>query len=191
MSALAGFFVALTGGRPTLQVDDAGPGIAPADRERVFDRFYRHAAGAESGSGLGLAIVRGIAKQHAASVSLEDSALGGARFVVGIPVDFGDTSFDREPDSFEVFEAENSHVAIEILEQHPGIHVMFSDVDMPGGLDGLRLAELVRNRWPPIKIIITSGHMDLTNLVAHYIEKVLPKPYSPEKVVDAIRELVE
>jgi CheY-like chemotaxis protein len=68
---------------------------------------------------------------------------------------------------------------------------MFSDVDMPGGLDGLRLAELVRNRWPPIKIIITSGHLDLTNLVAHYIEKVLPKPYSPEKVVAAIRELVE
>ncbi|HEY4067434.1 MAG TPA: ATP-binding protein [Burkholderiaceae bacterium] len=74
--------VADEGGRPTLQVDDAGPGIAPADRERVFDRFYRHAAGDESGSGLGLAIVRSIAKQHDASVTLGDSPLGGLRVVV-------------------------------------------------------------------------------------------------------------
>lgn len=69
-------------GVPTLQVDDAGPGIAPADRERVFDRFYRHAAHDESGSGLGLAIVRGIAAQHGASVTLADSPLGGLRVVV-------------------------------------------------------------------------------------------------------------
>ena len=69
-------------GVPTLRVDDAGPGIAPADRERVFDRFYRHAAGDESGSGLGLAIVRGIAAQHRAGVTLEDSPLGGLRVVV-------------------------------------------------------------------------------------------------------------
>jgi two-component system OmpR family sensor kinase/two-component system sensor histidine kinase QseC len=58
------------------------PGHRPADRERVFDRFYRHAAGDESGSGLGLAIVRGIAAQHRAGVTLEDSPLGGLRVVV-------------------------------------------------------------------------------------------------------------
>jgi signal transduction histidine kinase len=72
---------------PTLHVDDAGPGIAPADRERVFDRFYRHAAGDESGSGLGLAIVRGIAKQHHASVTLGESKLGGLSVVVRFGVD--------------------------------------------------------------------------------------------------------
>ncbi len=69
-------------GVPTLLVDDAGPGIAPTDRERVFDRFYRHAAGDEPGSGLGLAIVRGIAQQHHASVTLADSPLGGLRVAV-------------------------------------------------------------------------------------------------------------
>jgi len=67
---------------PTLLVDDAGPGIAPTDRERVFDRFYRHAAGDEPGSGLGLAIVRGIAQQHHASVTLAGSPLGGLRVAV-------------------------------------------------------------------------------------------------------------
>jgi len=69
-------------GVPTLQVDDAGPGIAPADRERVFDRFYRHAAGDEPGTGLGLAIVRSVAERHGATVALGDSPLGGLRVVV-------------------------------------------------------------------------------------------------------------
>jgi two-component system OmpR family sensor kinase/two-component system sensor histidine kinase QseC len=66
-------------GVPTLQVDDAGPGIAPADRERVFDRFYRHAAGDEPGTGLGLAIVRSVAERHGATVALGESPLGGLR----------------------------------------------------------------------------------------------------------------
>ena len=70
------------GDAAVLQVDDAGPGIAPAERERVFDRFYRHAAGDEPGSGLGLAIVRSVAERHGASVALDTSALGGLRVTV-------------------------------------------------------------------------------------------------------------
>ncbi len=70
------------GGAPRLVVDDAGPGIAPADRERVFDRFHRQAAGDEPGTGLGLAIVRGIAERHGAVVVLGDSPLGGLRVSV-------------------------------------------------------------------------------------------------------------
>ena len=65
-----------------LQVDDAGPGIPPEERERVFDRFYRHAAGDEAGTGLGLAIVRSVAARHGAAVALGDSALGGLRVTV-------------------------------------------------------------------------------------------------------------
>jgi len=63
----------------TVQVDDAGPGIPPAERERVFDRFYRRAAGGEGGTGLGLAIVRRVADAHHAQVRLEDSPMGGLR----------------------------------------------------------------------------------------------------------------
>jgi two-component system OmpR family sensor kinase/two-component system sensor histidine kinase QseC len=69
-------------GRPILQVDDAGPGIPPAERERVFDRFYRRADAGETGSGLGLAIVRSIARTHGAAVELADSPLGGLRVTV-------------------------------------------------------------------------------------------------------------
>lgn len=71
--------VAQRDGAPTLQVDDSGPGIPPAERERVFDRFYRRGQGDESGSGLGLAIVRSVAQRHRATVALGDSPLGGLR----------------------------------------------------------------------------------------------------------------
>jgi signal transduction histidine kinase len=77
--------VGVEGGRPTLQVDDAGPGIPVAERERVFDRFYRRSTGDEAGSGLGLAIVRSVAAQHGALLTLGDSALGGLRVRVEFP----------------------------------------------------------------------------------------------------------
>ena len=65
---------------PLLTVDDSGPGIPEAERERVFERFVRGAASAETaGSGLGLAIVRSIARRHGASVALGSSPLGGLR----------------------------------------------------------------------------------------------------------------
>jgi len=70
------------GGAALLRVDDAGPGIPPDERARVFDRFYRHAAGDEAGTGLGLAIVRSVAERHSATVALGDSPLGGLRVEV-------------------------------------------------------------------------------------------------------------
>lgn len=62
-----------------LAIEDSGPGIAPVDRERAFDRFFRGNAEGETGSGLGLAIVQNIARQHGTEVSLGTSALGGLK----------------------------------------------------------------------------------------------------------------
>jgi signal transduction histidine kinase len=82
-------------GRPTLTVDDAGPGIAAADRERVFTRFVRGAAagesGAEPGSGLGLAIVRAVAERHGAELELGNSPAGGLRVCLRFPAGFSAT----------------------------------------------------------------------------------------------------
>ena len=72
-------------GLPTLTVDDAGPGIPAADRERVFDRFYRRGLSEEPGTGLGLAIVRGVAQRHGARVTLGDAPLGGLRVTLQFP----------------------------------------------------------------------------------------------------------
>jgi two-component system, OmpR family, sensor kinase len=68
-----------------LEVTDNGPGIAAADRARVFDRFYRRAAAQESGTGLGLAIVKAIAERHAARVSLDEAPGGGLHVIVRFP----------------------------------------------------------------------------------------------------------
>lgn len=77
--------LALDDGAPLLTVDDSGPGIPPAERGKVFDRFVRRSAQGESGSGLGLAIVRSVAQRHGATVSLADSPLGGLRVQVRWP----------------------------------------------------------------------------------------------------------
>ncbi|MEO8925171.1 MAG: ATP-binding protein [Caldimonas sp.] len=66
-------------GHVLLRIDDAGPGIAEAERERVFDRFYRRAEHDELGSGLGLAIVKSVAATHGAAVTLDRSPAGGLR----------------------------------------------------------------------------------------------------------------
>jgi signal transduction histidine kinase len=67
-------------------VDDNGPGIPPAERERMFDRFHRREPGQGSGSGLGLAIVRAIARQHGGTVTLQDAPAGGLRAQVTLPL---------------------------------------------------------------------------------------------------------
>lgn len=74
-----------THGAVVLEVTDTGPGISAADRERVFDRFYRHPTARESGTGLGLAIVRAIAERHSAKVSLHEAPGGGLRVAVRFP----------------------------------------------------------------------------------------------------------
>jgi signal transduction histidine kinase len=73
-----------TGG-PALAVEDAGPGVAPEDRQRVFDRFWRAPDAPAGGTGLGLAIARWIAEHHGGTISVDRSAAGGARFEVRLP----------------------------------------------------------------------------------------------------------
>ena len=58
---------------------------------------------------------------------------------------------------FTMYEAGNAEEAIPLLELHDDIRAMFTDINMPGSMDGLKLAHYVRGRWPPIKLIITSG----------------------------------
>jgi signal transduction histidine kinase len=68
-----------------LEVIDSGSGIPAADRDRVFDRFYRRASANETGTGLGLAIVKAIAERHGARVVLVDAPSGGLQVTVSFP----------------------------------------------------------------------------------------------------------
>jgi two-component system, OmpR family, sensor kinase len=77
-----------TGAFATVTVSDAGPGIPAADRERVFERFVRldSARSTTSGAGLGLPIARWIAEAHAGTLTVEENAGGGCRFVLRLPL---------------------------------------------------------------------------------------------------------
>jgi two-component system, response regulator PdtaR len=84
---------------------------------------------------------------------------------------------------FTVYEASNADEAIRILETHHGIRVVFTDINMPGSMDGLKLAHYVRGRWPPIKLIITSGHPlpadeDFPEGAAYFTKSLTQKPTS-------------
>ena len=70
-----------------LRVDDAGPGIPVAERERVFEKFYRSDAvrGQQPGTGLGLAIARGIVEAHGGTIRVAESPFGGASFIIVLP----------------------------------------------------------------------------------------------------------
>jgi signal transduction histidine kinase len=76
-------------GEALLTVEDDGPGVPPDDRSRVFDRFFRGEAARHKradGSGLGLAIAAWIVRRHGGTITVHDSALGGAEFRVGLPL---------------------------------------------------------------------------------------------------------
>jgi CheY-like chemotaxis protein len=60
---------------------------------------------------------------------------------------------------FEAVEAGNADEAVRILESRTDIRIVLTDIDMPGSINGLKLAAAVRDRWPPIEIIIVSGHV--------------------------------
>ena len=90
---------------------------------------------------------------------------------------------------FEAIEAGNADEAITILRGRPDIHVVFTDIKMPGSMDGLKLAWFVRERWPPVKIVVTSGHFTVRDGDLPKDGVFLPKPYTPTKIVHTLREL--
>jgi CheY-like chemotaxis protein len=96
-----------------------------------------------------------------------------------------------EEAGFEVEEAANAAQAIRILESRKDIRLVFTDVDMPGSMDGLKLAAYVRDRWPPIKIIVTSGHVSVTADQIPAGGRFFSKPYDRPEIAQAVRELIQ
>jgi two-component system, response regulator PdtaR len=94
-----------------------------------------------------------------------------------------------EAAGFKVVEAESADEAIGILERRLDITVVFTDIQMPGSMDGLKLAAAIRGRWPPIKIVATSGlrtiGVDDLPGGSHF----LPKPYNAAQIVGTLRKL--
>src|SRR5215212_11299160 len=105
------------------------------------------------------------------------------------PITRMDVVEQLEEAGFKVFEASDADRAIKILETNPAIRILFTDIDMPGSMDGLKLAAAVRDRWPPINIIVTTGKTPPRDDELPANSRFLRKPYQPSEVLTAIRAL--
>lgn len=88
---------------------------------------------------------------------------------------------------FRVIEAANADEAIEILEKRHDIRVVVTDIQMPGSMDGLKLAATIHDRWPPIALIVTSGRVRVETQDLPKYGHFLAKPYQRRHLVEAIR----
>ncbi len=95
-----------------------------------------------------------------------------------------------EEAGFTAIEAKNADEAIAILEGRSDIALLFTDINMPGSMDGLKLAHAVRNRWPPIKIVVVSGHVQLNENDLPSDSRFFGKPFEAEKMIGELRELI-
>jgi DNA-binding NtrC family response regulator len=92
---------------------------------------------------------------------------------------------------FATVAACNADDAMKVLELRNDIRAVFTDINMPGSLDGMRLARIVRNRWPPIHLIVTSGLMLPSVEDLSGVGKFIPKPYQMEDVIITLRGLLD
>lgn len=92
-----------------------------------------------------------------------------------------------EDAGYEVLEAANADEALAILNEQRDVHVLFSDVNMPGSMDGLDLARLVHERWPHIHLLLTSCHHPVQSADLPDRGKFVRKPWSSEVLVERIR----
>ena len=91
---------------------------------------------------------------------------------------------------YEALEASNADEAIRLLEARTDIALVFTDVGMPGTMDGIKLAHYIRNRWPPVKLIVASGRAIIEESQLPEGSRFFPKPYSENTIVEEMRRLV-
>ena len=95
-----------------------------------------------------------------------------------------------EEAGFVALEAGNADEAVALLESRSDIALLFTDINMPGSMDGLKLAHAVRGRWPPIKILLVSGQVQLQPSQLPSSSRFVGKPYRPAAMVEELRSLV-
>lgn len=87
---------------------------------------------------------------------------------------------------FEVLEAKDADEAIGLLEAHAAIRILVTDIEMPGSMNGLKLAAAVRERWPPVVIVVTSGRIQPANAELPSDTVFLGKPYNAAAMAAAL-----
>jgi DNA-binding NtrC family response regulator len=88
---------------------------------------------------------------------------------------------------WEPLEAADADVALEVIQENPEVKVLFTDVNMPGPLDGIQLAEQVHKVRPDVEIVVTSGRRQLRNCELPDDGTFIAKPYGARELTDALR----
>jgi PAS domain S-box-containing protein len=95
---------------------------------------------------------------------------------------------------YTVYRADNAHAAMDILDAHPEIDLLFSDVVMPGNINGYQLAEIACEQQPSIKVVLTSGYTDMamaSNGQAKFNADLLTKPYTLSSLANKLRQMLD
>jgi len=91
---------------------------------------------------------------------------------------------------YEAIEAVDADAAIRILESRSDIDLVFTDVQMPGTMDGIKLAHYIRNRWPPVKLLVASGATIVEESSLPTGSRFFSKPYDEHTITDAMARLL-
>jgi CheY-like chemotaxis protein len=92
---------------------------------------------------------------------------------------------------FKVFEAAHADEAMAVLQARPDVQAVVTDIEMPAGsMNGLELAQVVRERWPGVGVVVTSGRAQPGPDGLSEKVTFLPKPYRPDTVINVVRQVI-
>jgi len=95
-----------------------------------------------------------------------------------------------EDAGYTSIEAVDADQAVAILEARSDVALMLTDIQMPGSMDGLKLAHAVHRRWPPIKIILVSGQLKMANIDIPLDSRFFGKPLDAAEMVTQMRNMI-
>jgi PAS domain S-box-containing protein len=202
-----------------VSISDTGIGIPESIRERVIEPFFT-TKGAGKGSGLGLSQAYGFASQSGGTMTIDSAEGKGTTVTFYLPMakslpagKVDDARPSRQEGSGRVLVVEDepriAELAVSLLEdagytarvaanaqlaidelQRGEVDVVFSDVMLPGGMNGAELAQLVRAQFPRIRILLASGYAEAaTNQLAREFP-FIPKPYDQSALVGALARVL-
>jgi len=206
----------LKGEHVALRVTDTGTGMSAETMERVFEPFFTTKSFGE-GTGLGLSQVFGFTKQIGGAVTVESQVGKGSTFTIYLPASRGATGSESrgngahalgrvlivEDDTlvaelaagmltelgFDPIVAHSAKEALDRLASGEKPAIIFSDIVMPGGISGMELARKVRQRFPELPILLTTGYSEQAGGTHGF--PVLLKPYEMESLAGAIGKLLK
>lgn len=95
-----------------------------------------------------------------------------------------------EEAGFQVIEAASADDALVLLRSHNEIGLLFSDIDMPGSMNGLELARVVHAQWPRMRLLLTSGHHNLTESSIPDDGEFVGKPWTEGKLIAKVQAVM-